>query len=84
MGRDYYVKSSREKRVSDTIDTHSLHIDSFEAILDAMSYTDGTCCFNKERDGRLLIFEVNPRFGGSLFRDINTCLVAYTGAVAGG
>jgi hypothetical protein len=37
----------------------------------------GLCCFNyKLVDGQPVIFELNPRFGGSLPRDINRMLFA--------
>lgn len=83
MGKDYYVKSSKDRQVADSIDAHSPHIEAFKAVLGSLGYADGTCCFNyKERDGVPLIFEVNPRFGGSLFRDINAYLDAYLDATS--
>jgi carbamoylphosphate synthase large subunit len=57
--------------------------DVFAAILKTLAYT-GTCCFNyKIEDGRPLIFEVNPRVGGSLRLDLNDYLDAYLEALAG-
>lgn len=42
------------------------HLDLFASILDAIDY-EGLCCFNyKEINGKPFIFEINPRFGGSL------------------
>ncbi|MDB5141506.1 MAG: hypothetical protein JWQ66_219 [Mucilaginibacter sp.] len=42
------------------------HLDAFAAIMDAIGF-DGLCCFNyKELDGKPYVFEINPRFGGSL------------------
>lgn len=44
------------------------YLREFASILTAIGY-DGLCCFNyKIADGRLWIFELNPRFGGSLCR----------------
>lgn len=57
--------------------------ESFDDILEALAYV-GTCCFNyKVEDGKLLIFEVNPRIGGSLRLDLNAFLDAYLAALAG-
>lgn len=42
------------------------HLDLFTDILNAINF-EGICCFNyKEVDGKPYIFEINPRFGGSL------------------
>jgi hypothetical protein len=42
------------------------HLDTFSAILEAIGY-QGLCCFDyKVIDGKPYIFEINPRFGGSL------------------
>lgn len=42
------------------------HLDLFASVLDAIEY-EGLCCFNyKEINGKPFIFEINPRFGGSL------------------
>jgi hypothetical protein len=45
---------------------HNRHLDLFENILHSMQY-NGLCCVNyKEQNGVPKIFEINPRFGGSL------------------
>jgi len=42
------------------------HLELFGNILDAIGF-EGICCFNyKEIDGKPYVFEINPRFGGSL------------------
>jgi predicted ATP-grasp superfamily ATP-dependent carboligase len=42
------------------------HLETFAAIMDAIGF-EGLCCFNyKEVDGKPYVFEINPRFGGSL------------------
>lgn len=56
---------------------------TFRDVLATLAY-DGTCCFNyKIEEGRLLIFEINPRPGGSLRLDLNPYLDAYIEALAG-
>lgn len=42
------------------------HLDVFAEIMDAIGF-EGLCCFNyKEVEGKPSVFEINPRFGGSL------------------
>jgi predicted ATP-grasp superfamily ATP-dependent carboligase len=42
------------------------HLDTFAAILEAIGF-EGLCCFDyKIVNGKPKIFEINPRFGGSL------------------
>lgn len=44
---------------------------------------EGTCCFNyKWEAGALRIFELNPRFGGSLAGDVNAYVAAHLEALA--
>ncbi|MDB5694697.1 MAG: hypothetical protein JWN21_240 [Sphingomonas bacterium] len=51
------------------------------AMLDALGF-EGTCCFNyKLVDGRAMILELNPRFGGSLVGDVNGYLAAHCAAL---
>jgi len=46
--------------------TRCRFLDEFTAILSSIGF-EGLCCLNyKVRDGRPLLFEINPRFGGSL------------------
>jgi hypothetical protein len=54
------------KNPSTTTIVQSRHVRLFERILNDISYS-GLCCFNyKELNGRAMIIEINPRFGGSL------------------
>jgi hypothetical protein len=54
----------------------------FGDILSALDY-QGTLCFNyKIIDGKPLIFEINPRYGGSLNYDITAYIDAYFGALS--
>jgi carbamoylphosphate synthase large subunit len=73
---DHYVRGvNHEARATDKIATPFLQI--LAAILGALDY-HGTCCFNyKIENGKPLIFEVNPRAGGSLRLDLNAYLDAY-------
>ena len=42
------------------------YLDKFSAILNSIGY-EGLCCFDyKVINGKPQIFEINPRFGGSL------------------
>jgi len=42
------------------------HLELFSAMLASIGF-EGLCCFNyKEVDGKPFVFEINPRFGGSL------------------
>lgn len=51
------------------------------AILEALGY-EGTCCFNyKWEEGALRIFEVNPRFGGSLVGVVTEYVAAHLAAL---
>jgi carbamoylphosphate synthase large subunit len=51
------------------------------AILDALGF-EGTCCFNyKLVDGRPVILELNPRFGGSLVGDVTNYVAAHLAAL---
>ena len=73
MNEDFYVRGVKMqpyKNVQIEI-VPSLYSDVFEEILSKLGYT-GLCCFNyKIVEDRPIIFELNPRFGGSLPRDIN-------------
>ena len=45
---------------------HDKFLNDFENILSLMNY-QGICCFNyKILDGKPKIFEINPRFGGTM------------------
>jgi predicted ATP-grasp superfamily ATP-dependent carboligase len=46
--------------------SHCPHLDLFARMLDSIGF-EGLCCFNyKEINGKPYVFEINPRFGGSL------------------
>lgn len=51
------------------------------AILDALGF-EGTCCFNyKWEEGRPMMLELNPRFGGSLVGEVSAYLEAHLAAL---
>jgi hypothetical protein len=57
------------------------HLPLFAAILDRLGY-EGTACFDyKVVAGRPLIFELNPRYGGSLSSDVTAYVDAYVKAL---
>jgi len=56
----------------------SSYIDAFESILNALHF-EGLCCFNyKFLQGQMKIFEVNPRYGGSLTRFLPKVMKVYS------
>jgi carbamoylphosphate synthase large subunit len=81
--RDLFVRGVKfESRAIDRIVTPFM--DVFAGVVRALGYS-GTCCFNYKIDnGKPLIFEVNPRIGGSLRLDLNPFMEAYLAALAGG
>ena len=71
-----YVKG-RSCQPPRTADTGSPCLLILRNILRQLGYT-GACCFNyKMRDGCPMLFEMNPRFGSSVTRDINRFLESY-------
>jgi hypothetical protein len=58
-----------------------LYLDLFSEILTRLDF-EGIACFDyKVASGRPVIFEINPRFGGSLCSDITAYLDAYIGSL---
>ncbi len=75
----YFVKGQQFKHASKEEVDHSQFKKLFEDILIKVGY-QGICCFNyKITKGKLSIFELNPRYGGSLTHFINEALIAYKG-----
>jgi hypothetical protein len=59
-----------------------VYLDLFSEILARLEY-EGTACIDyKIVDGQPVVFEINPRFGGSLSSDVTAYLDAYLGALA--
>lgn len=58
------------------------YLSIFQEILNLVEFKNGICCFDyKIPDGSPKIFEINPRFGGSLTMDMSAFLRAYAHAV---
>lgn len=76
----YFVKGPLFKPATREVD-HSHFLPIFEEILAKINY-QGISCFNyKLVHGSLCIYEINPRYGGSLSRFITDALIAYRKAV---
>jgi glutathione synthase/RimK-type ligase-like ATP-grasp enzyme len=83
MGDDFYVKNNTFKQKKIVLNRDEKELPLFTRILAEIGYDDGTCCFNYKYDnGRMQLFELNPRFGGSLNRGINDYLHAYEAALS--
>ncbi len=83
MGDRFYVKNKMFTQKNVSVNRDDKELDLFVAILALIGFENGTCCFNYKYDGdRIQIFELNPRFGGSLKHGINEYLHAYEAAVA--
>jgi carbamoylphosphate synthase large subunit len=77
FAENYFVKGKSFKETKRKVVDHSHFNDLLEKILNKLEY-QGICCFNyKILDGTLKIFEVNPRYGGSMTRFINEAVIAY-------
>jgi carbamoylphosphate synthase large subunit len=77
-----YVKGhlTSHNEVSWHDSTPSVNI--FAGMLRAAGFNNGTCCIDYKIVGDTpKVFEINPRFGGSLPYDINRYLAAYEGAL---
>ena len=81
FGDEFFIRGIREPRNTiKKVVTPFLSV--FADILETLDYK-GTCCFNyKIENGKPLVFEINPRAGGSLRLDLNNYLDAYLGALA--
>ena len=83
MGDKYYVKNKSFTQKDVSVNRDDKELDLFVSVLALIGFENGTCCFNYKYAGdRIQIFELNPRFGGSLKHGINEYLRAYEVAVA--
>ena len=78
MNQELYIRGTRmqpyENVQMEVIEP--AHSDVFANILTSLNF-EGICCFNyKVVDGTPIIFELNPRVGGSAHMDINRFLLA--------
>lgn len=77
---DRTVKGDGGAARSQWVVDHAPHWPLFQRILTAMCFS-GVCCFNYKLAGRTpMIFELNPRFGGTLAPRVAELLPAYTAA----
>jgi len=73
----YFIKGKYFSPDTVMVANHSKYKKIFEDILTIMGY-QGICCFNyKVSNGTLKIFEINPRFGGSMTRVIDEGIFYY-------
>jgi len=75
------VRGAADRPISTVPADIDTAIEPCTAILDALGY-EGTCCFNyKMEQGRPMILEMNPRFGGSLVGEVSAYLAAHLAAL---
>ena len=78
----YFVKGKHYKPVSVTEVDHNHLKSTFRDILVSMGY-QGVCCFDyKIVNNNLMIFEVNPRYGGSMNCFVDEALHSYRNAIS--
>lgn len=78
----YFVKGKHFKETRREVVDHGHLNNLFQKILNKIDY-QGTCCFNyKIVEGTVKLFEINPRFGGSMPIFMTEALIAYRGALA--
>ena len=83
MGDTYSVKNKHFPQKDVSVNRDDTELDLLVSILSLIGFRNGTCCFNYKYAGDMIqIFELNPRFGGSLKHGINEYLRAYEAAVA--
>jgi hypothetical protein len=81
MGEGVHVKGVHDSPQQTRFMRGCLYLDLFADILARLEF-EGTACIDyKVVNGRPVIFEINPRFGGSLCSDITTYLDAYVGSL---
>ncbi|GFO56825.1 hypothetical protein GMSM_38320 [Geomonas sp. Red276] len=73
----YFIKGNNFRPLAGMPVDHSRFLDLFERILNSVGY-QGICCFNyKLANDTVKIFEVNPRYGGSLTTFLPEALPLY-------
>jgi hypothetical protein len=81
MASRTFIKGSRDTPVHTRLLPGCAHRELFGAILECLGF-EGTACIDyKIVEGAPVIFEINPRFGGSLSLDITRYLDAYVAAL---
>jgi hypothetical protein len=75
------VQGVQQQPLSSRLLSECAHLPLFSQILALLSY-EGTACFDyKEVEGRPLLFEINPRYGGTLTADVTAYVDAYLDAL---
>jgi predicted ATP-grasp superfamily ATP-dependent carboligase len=81
MSQPISVRGEFGRPVETWFARQSPYPDLFAQILTRLDY-EGTACFNyKIANGQPMIFEINPRFGGSLTQDVTAYADAYIAAL---
>lgn len=79
-----HVKGHAQRALGWTWLSDTAHIYRLSQLLARIGFHDGTCCIDyRVTRGRPFIFEINPRFGGSLAQRAPSWLSAYAKAVTG-
>ncbi|WP_435259373.1 hypothetical protein ACSBLW_06275 [Thioclava sp. FR2] len=77
-----YVKGIERRQRSMSWSSESPFLPLMKRILDSFGYADGLCCIDyRIVEGHFWLFEVNPRFGGSLSMRIEELIPAYLDAL---
>ncbi len=77
FSENYFVKGKNFKETRRKKVDHSHLHNLFEMILNQLEY-QGICCFNyKILESTVKIFEINPRYGGTMTDFINEALISY-------
>ena len=82
MATPEFVKGAVDNPFRTGFMTGCEYLDLFAEMLARLEY-EGTACIDyKVVEGQPVVFEINPRFGGSLSSDVTAYLDAYVGALA--
>ena len=77
MATSSYVNGAQDTPLHSNLFQGCQYLDLFSDILARLNF-EGTACIDyKVADGRPVLFEINPRFGGSLCADVTAYLDAY-------
>lgn len=79
-----YIRSAENRGMTRQFGTPSRFRDLFLGMLAALGFTEGTCCIDyKIAEGRPMLLEATPRFGGSLSNCLKPYALAYLTALNG-